>query len=282
VTLAEATRNLGGRVHQEARLPGLAEWGRVRDWRVTQLDKLSNVEVYRESLLNAEQVLEFGFAHVAIATGARWRKDGYGRMNNDPIVGSTDAANVYSPDDLMAGATPPGPVVVFDDDHYYMGNVLAEKLRESGVAVTLVTPAAEISAYSHYTLEFERIIARMAERGVETITSHNLAAIGSDEVTIAHIHSGVQTTLDAVSVVLVTAREPNDTLYKELNARPEELQAAGIRSVTAMGDCYAPSAIVHAVYAGHRYAQELDVPESERLFRRDRPAVGQIERHDVS
>ena len=28
--------------------------------------------------------------------------------------------------------------------------------------------------------------------------------------------------------------------------------------------------------------QELDVPESERLFRRDRPAVGQIERHDVS
>ena len=34
VTLAEAAGELGGRVSRECRLPGLAEWGRVRDWRV--------------------------------------------------------------------------------------------------------------------------------------------------------------------------------------------------------------------------------------------------------
>ena len=45
VHLAEATTELGGRVARECRLPGLAEWGRVRDYRVTQLDKLTNVQV---------------------------------------------------------------------------------------------------------------------------------------------------------------------------------------------------------------------------------------------
>jgi dimethylamine/trimethylamine dehydrogenase len=34
VMLAEASTELGGRVTQECRLPGLAEWGRVRDYRV--------------------------------------------------------------------------------------------------------------------------------------------------------------------------------------------------------------------------------------------------------
>ena len=102
VTLAEAGLELGGRVSHESRLPGLAEWARVRDWRVTQLNHLPNVEIYRDSELTAAQVLEFGFKHVAIATGAAWRRDGVGRVNNDPITGC-DNGPVYTPDGLMAG-----------------------------------------------------------------------------------------------------------------------------------------------------------------------------------
>ena len=135
VVLAESGRELGGRVSLESRLPGLAEWARVRDWRLTQLDKLPSVEIYRDSELDAAQVLEYGFRRVVIATGSRWRADGYGRANNDPIRGY-DSGDVYTPDDLMAGAIPPGPVVIFDDDHFYMANVLAEKLRGDGSAVT--------------------------------------------------------------------------------------------------------------------------------------------------
>ena len=33
---------------------------------------------------------------------------------------------LYTPDDLMNGAYPTGHVVIYDDDHYYMGGVLAE------------------------------------------------------------------------------------------------------------------------------------------------------------
>ena len=36
------------------------------------------------------------------------------------------------------------------------------------------------------------------------------------------------------------------------------------RSLRRIGDCDAPAIIAAAVYAGHRYARELDSPESDR------------------
>ena len=272
VTLAEAGRELGGRVRLESRLPGLAEWLRVVDWRLGQLDKLANVAVYRESELSAGQVLEFGFNHIAVATGARWRRDGYGRANNQSIPGF-DNASVFTPDQLFGAQLPTGPVVIFDDDHYYLGNVLAEKLRAAGADVTLVTPATEIAAFTRNTLEYDYVVARMVSLGVRMCTQHNLSFIEAGEVVLAHTLTGAITRVEANAVVLVTARVPNDGLYQELVQKPEALADAGIKSVISIGDCNAPAAIVHAVYAGHRYAQELDVPIEQRLFRRDRPVV---------
>ena len=50
------------------------------------------------------------------------------------------------------------------------------------------------------------------------------------------------------------------------------LAAAGIKSVTAIGDAFAPATIAHAVYAGHRYARELDAAvDSDRPFGRELP-----------
>ena len=54
---------------------------------------------------------------------------------------------------LWHGVEPKGPVVVFDDDHFYMGGAIAEKLRRDGCEVTLVTPAAEVSSWTHNTLD---------------------------------------------------------------------------------------------------------------------------------
>ncbi len=81
VVLAEATDRLGGRVASEARLPGLATWIRVLDYRQGQIAKLPNVEVAYDSELTAEEILSYGFDHVAIATGAVWRRDGTGRWH---------------------------------------------------------------------------------------------------------------------------------------------------------------------------------------------------------
>jgi dimethylamine/trimethylamine dehydrogenase len=52
---------------------------------------------------------------------------------------------------------------------------------------------------------------------------------------------------------------------QSLDDRPEAVAAAGIVSITSIGDCFAPSTIAAAVYAGHRYAREFDWPTSDEV-----------------
>ncbi len=272
--LAEAGTELGGRVVRESRLPGLAAWGRVRDYRTGQIERMTNVEVYLDSRIEAAHVLEFGAEHVVVANGARWRGDGVGRANHKPVPGA-EAAHVLTPDDIMAGTEVEGPVVVFDDDHYYMGGIMAEVLRESGLEVTLATPAADVSTWTHYTLEQRRIQTRLLESGVEIVPHHYLAAVQPGEAELACTYTGRTRSVEAKSVVMVTMRLPDDGLYHDLQADPAALEAAGIKSLKRIGDCLAPSTIAAAVYAGHRYARELDEPVDRDAtpFRRELPAL---------
>ena len=150
VVLAEATTQLGGRVARERQLPGLSAWGRVADYREYQLSQMENVDIYLDNRLSADDILDFGFEHVAIATGSQWRSDGVGRVHVMPIA-NDESIPVYTPDDIMAGQVLEGEVIIFDDDHYYMGGVIAEKLVEQGAKVTLVTPAAYVSEWTNNT-----------------------------------------------------------------------------------------------------------------------------------
>ncbi len=139
VYLAEATRELGGRVSKESMLPTLNEWNRVYEYRFNQLQKLDNVEVYRESEMTVDNILEMGVPHVVFATGSSWRKDGFGVYNTQPIEPQLSDQQVFTPDDIMNGHYPSGRVMIFDDDHYYMGSVIAEKLIEQGCQVDFVS-----------------------------------------------------------------------------------------------------------------------------------------------
>jgi dimethylamine/trimethylamine dehydrogenase len=262
VALAEATKTLGGRVAAECRLPGLAAWGRVRDYRTGQIGKMENVEVYLDSRLTADDVLGFGFEHVAVATGAIWRRDGAGRFATTPVP-ADPAMPLFTPDDLMAGRLPANGarVLLYDDDHYYMGGVLAELLVAKGFAVTLATPALRVSDWTFNTLEQHIIQRRLIELGVELRVSRGLAAIGNGGVTLACTYTGRAEEAPAGALVLVTARLPSDQLYRELAARRGEWARSGIKSVRRIGDCEAPAPIAWATYAGHRYARELDAPD---------------------
>jgi dimethylamine/trimethylamine dehydrogenase len=257
VMLAEATRELGGRVTREARLPGLGAWIRVRDYRIAQIEKLANVEVFRESEMSAADALAVGAAHIAVATGASWRRDGFGRSNPAGISGLASHDRVFTPDDLMAGRLPAGPTVILDDDHYYMGTVLAELLRAADVPVTLVTPEDAISAWGEYTMDRWRAQTRLMEMGANLVTAHNLSGFDGNRATLACTYTGREQTIEAEAVVLVTARAPSDGLYQSLARQIASDPGAGPRSLKRIGDCDAPSIIAGAVFAGHRYAREL-------------------------
>ncbi|TPJ14278.1 NADH:flavin oxidoreductase [Mesorhizobium sp. B2-7-3] len=260
VAIAEAGTELGGRVARESKLPGLSAWGRVRDYRQYQLSQMPDVDIYFESRLSAGDILSFGFQNVAIATGSTWRRDGVARAHVVPMP--IDAAMpVYSPDDLMAGKVPAGKVVLFDDDHYYMGGVLAELMALRGTKVTLVTPSAYVSDWTRNTLEQGAIHRRLAELGVDIVLNRTVTSVASGGVVTACVYTGAKQDLTADAVVLVTSRNQDDAVWRELKARENEWGDNGIRSVKVIGDAEAPGPIAWATYAGHRFARELDEPD---------------------
>jgi len=276
VAVAEAREVIGGRVTRERQLPGLNAWGRVVDYRDYQLSQRPNVEVYRGSPLEADNILEFGFENICIATGSTWRRDGVSRQHVVPMpIG--EGARVYTPDDLMDGTLPSGRVVVYDDDHYYMGGVLAELLASNGAQVTLVTPSAYVSDWTNNTLEQVAIHPRLVEAGVEIVLNRGVTEIHAGHVVSNCTYTGRTWSIEADAVVMVASRAGNDGLYEDLLAREAEWRDAGLKSVKLIGDANAPGPIAWATYAGHRYARELDGPDlGDALpFRREITALAE-------
>ncbi len=270
VTLADAARELGGRLRFEASLPGLSTWMRVRDHRLHMLSKLDNVDVFLESRMTADDVLGFGADHVVLATGSHWRRDGIGSHGEVAIAG-LDGGAVLTPDDIAAGQAPKGKIVIYDDDHYFMGGALAERFRKMGHEVTLATPAPVVSSWTQMTDEQAFIEQRLREIGVEMATRRKLIAAEADAAMFEKI--GTLERHPFHTLVLVTGRLPDTRLHETLNTR--NWRDAGIRSVTQIGDCLAPSSIADAVFSGHRYARRLDSVEPEVVGReRPRPPAG--------
>jgi dimethylamine/trimethylamine dehydrogenase len=151
-------------------------------------------------------------------------------------------------------------VLVWDDDHYYLAGVLAELLAEAGFETVYATPASEASTWTRATMEQAFIQTRLLEKGIEIRPHRALEAVAPGAATLACVFTGRSEELAVDAVVPVTARLPNEALARDLAARRDDWAAAGIVSVTAIGDALAPATIAHAVYAGRRYAEELDAP----------------------
>ena len=279
VILSESLSELGGRVSRESSLPGLSEWGRVRDYRVQMLDRIPDVSVYRGNTLSAEEIIEFSskdhfdYSHVMLATGSYWRNDGIGRNHREPVPG-LEKIDVFTPDDIMNDISVKGRVVIYDDDHYYLGGVIAEKLRREGHKVLLVTPAATISSWSEWTLEQEQTQKLLIELGVEFATQTDLVSADAGMVELTCVFTDRRTEKDCDSLVLISERIPNDKLYHSLQEKPENLSEAGIKTLKCIGDCLAPSTIAAAVYSGHLAARELESDQQEEVpFLRERVQI---------
>ena len=254
VMLAEKSTELGGRVRSEAKLPGLSEWIRVADYRIRQISQMPNVEVSPASEMNATEALQTDADHIVIATGASWRADGFGRYHETPpeLFGNTDT--VYTPDDIFRGRLPEGRITIFDDDHYYLGGVLAEYLIEKGNPVTLVTPETEVSTWTTYTEEQHRIQARLLSLGVNIITAHGVDKFEGETLLAKCIYTDNEKEIATDSLLTVTSRMPCDSIYHEL------INTETTSKIYRIGDCDAPSIIATAIFAGHRFARELDEP----------------------
>ncbi len=266
VILTDAKREAGGRVALESALPNLNEWRRVIDWRLTQINKIQNVFFYPSSPMTAQDILEAGAPHVILATGATWRRDGMGRNISRPVPGN---GKIFTPDDLLEfnlesdsllsklrEQTPAlQKVLIYDDDHYYMGGVLAELLALNGCEVTLMTPAPTISYWTQFTLEQERILKRLLDLNVTLLANHVIVSHTPTTASVTNNITSAESTLACDAIVMVTDRIPNDALYHELKP---SLVEGKLKSLRIIGDAEAPNIIAQAVFSGHLAAREFD------------------------
>ena len=266
VTLAEAKESLGGRVTLESQLPGLASYARVRDYRETQILKHPNVEVYRSNKLSAEDILALEIPHVLVATGSHWRRDGVGRQHAFPVKG-IDTVSVMTPDDILAGVKAKGRVLIYDDDHYYMGGAVAEQCRNEGLDVTLVTPDSKVSSWTENTLEQEKIQSRLLSLDIKILPLQEIHKLDKGQAILANVYDdSIQQALEFDSLILITTRSPDDELYQSLLTHEDKF-----KTLKVMGDCHAPGTVAAAVFEGHLAAREMEseTDEYQPLFRRE-------------
>ena len=198
------------------------------------------------------------------------RSNGQGRVHRRPLsfLGHN---GVFTPDDLMTKGVgvikSNAPVMIYDDDRFYMASVLAEMIAAAGHEVVFVTPSPIVAAWSENTLEQVRIQTRLIELGVEIIPTKKLSGMDSGAISLKCVYSNQTQTIECGSLVLVTSRVPENTLWSELTKQEASWLDAGIKSVTRIGDCLTPSLIANAVQSGHAYAQAAgydEIPEPKR------------------
>jgi len=258
VILSEERNELGGRVTLESNLPSLSEWVRVRDYREQQFLKLPNVEVYLNSKISAEDALLTEVDHIVVATGAKWRDDGFGRSNLIGINKLNISNNIFTPDDIMGGHLPKGDVTIFDDDYYYMGPVIAEMLQKAGCKVTFITTSNMVCSFGNYTSEQPSAQKTLINLGVKLIFSQNVNSYNGKEVELSCMYTNNKSKLKADSMVMITARLPVDALYYQLQILMESGKTKSIKSIQRIGDAEAPAPIASAVYSGRKYALEIE------------------------
>jgi dimethylamine/trimethylamine dehydrogenase len=277
VRLVDAASEPGGVMRWIPRLPGLAEWDRLRTWRLHQLSQLPNVSVETGVRLDAAAVRSSGARLVVIATGAAWARDGRNGVTRGPIPGA-DAAlpHVLTPEQVMlAGKRPPGGrVLVLDCEGYFTGAGMAELLRSEGSAVDLITSCEKVAPMCDETLEGPMLRRHLHDMGVGMRAETWLTEIRPGGAS-AETELGDRLELECDAVVLVTQRISDERLYLDLAADPQASAAAGIEGVYRVGDCVAPRLLADAIWDGHRLAREIDAPDPAVPLphRRERPGL---------
>jgi dimethylamine/trimethylamine dehydrogenase len=240
---------------------GLGEWKRIVNYRQIQLHKLKNVEVHLNSALSAKDVLEYGAEIVVIATGCHFATDGLNPATHAPIPGADTSLDwQLTPKQVVEGEKPIGQrVLVLENEAYFMGASIAQKLAGEGKDVTLVTQAADVADYMHYTLEAPMLHRDLHRLGVDIRTYTMVDSIEPGACTLYNVWDDRhKDKVEVDTVVLCTQRLSNDELYRELKADPTALEREGIEALYLIGDASAPRMIVDSVFDGHRLAREID------------------------
>jgi len=276
VILAESKKELGGRVLFESSLKGLSAWKRVIDNRTYEIQQQNNIELYKDSELSLSHINELGIDNIFLATGSSWRIDGVGRSSREPIK-DLDKITVLSPEDAIKNIDKlEAPIVIYDDEQGYLAGVLADHLSSNGCNITFVTPASVVSPWTESTLEQARVQKSLLNQGVEIICNKTIASGKGQGLLTQCVFTGNKTTIDCKTIIMVTERIPNCSLYDELIKQEEELGESSKKYIKLLGDAEAPGLIADSIFSGHLAAENFETPVEEiekAIYMREMPSL---------
>jgi dimethylamine/trimethylamine dehydrogenase len=277
VILSEAGPELGGRVLFESGLKGLSAWRRVVDNRVYEIQQKNNIEIYRESELSLSHINELGVNNIFIATGSSWRSDGVGRSQRKGITGLENIKVLTPTDAIRNQSSIEEPIVIYDDEQGYLAGVIADHMSAQGRAITFVTPASVVSPWTESTLEQKRVQKALINQAVIIIPNKIISHANSDNLEARCIYTNEATEIACKTLILVTERQPNNTLYQQLIAQEANLEGATTsHHIEVIGDAMAPGLIVDAIFSGHLAAENFETPDIEierAMYMREMPSL---------
>jgi dimethylamine/trimethylamine dehydrogenase len=233
--------------------------------------------------MTAAAALAYGAEKIVVATGSSWNTDGTNCLTHDPIPGA-DASkpDQLTPEQVLEGKKKIGKrVVILNADTYFMAPSLAEKLATAGHEVTIVT-GVHLANYMHFTLEYPNMMRRLHELHIKELHNTFCSKIETGRLEIYDIWGdgskrsyrgpGVSPRdankthrwVDFDSLILVTGRHSNDTLYKDLKAAQAKWAENGVKEVYIIGDAEAPRLIADATFTGHRLAREIEEANAQQ------------------
>jgi len=249
VSLYEKEKDLGGQVNLGAKLPGREEFGGFIRWYKIQLEKLG-VKIVLGKEVTPEIVNDEKPDVVVVATGATSIRTGMQGFTLKPITG-WKSKNVVTVEDLLKGTVKAGEnIIILDDNGGIEPTGIADLLTDSGSKVEILTRMPFVGRDLATNAHLPHIYGRILSKGVTLTPNTFIKEITDSSVTAFNIYTGNERRIENVNTaVLVTGKEPNDKLYKQLKGTVKELYRAG--------DCVAPRKIDSAIFEGYKIGRSI-------------------------
>ena len=177
---------------------------------------------------------------VVVATGA---------VPRVPPIPGVNLPHVTTASDILTGQIRPGPrCVVVDEDGHFTAPTTADYLAGKGCRVTIITRYFMVGEDIDEGVRSD-LYARLCTQGVVLQPMTVAIEMLPGGVRTKHTFSGVETVLEADTVVLAFGGKANDGLFHGLTGKVPELKL--------IGDACSPRRIHDALLEGTRVARAI-------------------------
>ena len=263
VVVYERETHVGGHVRAYGALPHRQQYGTITTWLAEQATG-NGAKIKTGSAVTAENIDAVLAAerpdHVVVASGARYRRDGFQGQTGKPLPG-WETGNCVTWDEVALDKVKvAGEVLVVDELADVAAPLTAVKLAKLGAQVRLLTKWPMIGWETAAEVYLHWILTYLYEAEVEMITDHAVKQINGTEVEIVNIYQPARVRpISADTIVMATARSSENALYHLLRQRA--------LSVEAIGCAVAPRTVYEATLEGHRAARKLGAPPRSQAER---------------